>query len=552
MFAPDGSVRSIPDDQVGAALQAGGKRALQMKDPQGTLRYVPEDQVGAAQQAGGTLIGADKSLWQRLKDFANTDQTPGPNDGAVSRFIGNFAQGIGAPPRLADYVNGPAQMLQHPIDSASLLLHSVSDAQQQTFDKAKAAFAQPGLMNKANAAGYAVESMIPVIGPAMANAGEQLASGDVSGALGKTAGITTGLAAASPEARAAAADAAKAPVRAASDAYTSMKTAPQRAVMANTIANMPMKAVDGAEDIIRAAAPPGGEATFRKSAYTAAGDLAEIGRDANANITAAKGGTVSPDMRVRAVVNATNDHLQQMYQQERAPQIARNADAPVVMNFGTDASDALQNIAKNGSTAELRALAGQAISEKVLPLSQVDALARAVNQETAPLRGLTSQQLAQVEGGSRNLAAAKALDSALSDKIATELQSRGEGGIQQYEQRYAALSDVRDQLQKRMNMVELQRSNPVKKAIEAIGLVRDPMAGASQAATAKVNIGQTLQNGLQKLADSGMVAKRAVGSGAPPVKGLLGTGNTQLPSAMDPIGQPSAPPPVLRATDRIR
>ncbi len=48
LFAPDGSVRQVPAEQLTDALNAGGKRAVQMTDPSGTLRYVPEDQVNTA------------------------------------------------------------------------------------------------------------------------------------------------------------------------------------------------------------------------------------------------------------------------------------------------------------------------------------------------------------------------------------------------------------------------------------------------------------------------------------------------------------------------
>ena len=56
LFAPDGSVRQVPPEQLTDALNAGGKHAVQMTDPNGVLRYVPEDQVNAAMQSGGKSI----------------------------------------------------------------------------------------------------------------------------------------------------------------------------------------------------------------------------------------------------------------------------------------------------------------------------------------------------------------------------------------------------------------------------------------------------------------------------------------------------------------
>lgn len=62
LLGPDGQVRSVPQDQVSAAIQAGGKQVTPMLDPQGTRRWVPNDQVEAAQAAGGTPIRQDGSF----------------------------------------------------------------------------------------------------------------------------------------------------------------------------------------------------------------------------------------------------------------------------------------------------------------------------------------------------------------------------------------------------------------------------------------------------------------------------------------------------------
>ena len=66
-FAPDGSVRQVPAEQLTDALNAGGKHAVQMTDPSGTLRYVPEDQVNTAMQSGGKVYQPSPSLWQVRK-----------------------------------------------------------------------------------------------------------------------------------------------------------------------------------------------------------------------------------------------------------------------------------------------------------------------------------------------------------------------------------------------------------------------------------------------------------------------------------------------------
>ena len=51
-----GTARDIPDNQVDAALQAGGTRAVMFADPGGRRRWIPEDMADHAQAAGGTRI----------------------------------------------------------------------------------------------------------------------------------------------------------------------------------------------------------------------------------------------------------------------------------------------------------------------------------------------------------------------------------------------------------------------------------------------------------------------------------------------------------------
>lgn len=59
MLGPDGQVRSIPNEQVQAALSSGGKKVSKMYDPSGMARWVTDDQRQAAIAAGGTPINAD-------------------------------------------------------------------------------------------------------------------------------------------------------------------------------------------------------------------------------------------------------------------------------------------------------------------------------------------------------------------------------------------------------------------------------------------------------------------------------------------------------------
>jgi hypothetical protein len=333
----------------------------------------------------------------------------------------------------------------------------------------------------------------------------------------------------------------------ATDALESYRTAPQRAAMPVETAGMPSKAILGSERLYQAAAPVGSDPQFRENLYAVHKDLAEIGRKIGPQLEDAKGGTVSPDMAARVTVNGINDHLSDMYKEERAPQIARNATAAVVPNFGEDAQGGLEYISKNAGTAADRALATKALTAESMPLADVDELARATNRALSPLRGMTPQELALAEGGSRRMGGLQALDSSLSESIAKELSNRGEGGIKEYERTYAGLSQVRDQIQSRMNAAELNQPGVIKGAIKPIvsTLTGTPsgIASASQAAVADVKMGEMLRNGFKNLADSGVSRVRATGPGAPPIKGLLTNGSIQIPSSMEARpNNPQMPP----------
>jgi hypothetical protein len=193
---------------------------------------------------------------------------------------------------------------------------------------------------------------------------------------------------------------------------------PQAAVVPEA-ANLPPAAVSGTERIFRAAAPVGSDPQFRSNLYASAGDLAEIGQ--KLNLREASGGVINPDLRVRATVDAINDHLGGMYQGERAPQIARNAQNPVVANFGPDATEGLQYLSRNAGEVADRRLAINALQSETVPLADIDGLARAANRELLPLGGMTPQELAVSEGNSRRFASLQALDQELSGKIGGEL-----------------------------------------------------------------------------------------------------------------------------------
>ncbi len=56
ILGTDQQVHSIPQDQLGAALQAGGMPVATVRDPQGQMRYIPSNQVETARAMGGAVV----------------------------------------------------------------------------------------------------------------------------------------------------------------------------------------------------------------------------------------------------------------------------------------------------------------------------------------------------------------------------------------------------------------------------------------------------------------------------------------------------------------
>lgn len=115
-----------------------------------------------------------------------------PPPQTVGRFLGQAAKAVLPSTTLSDYWEGPAYALRHPIESAKLLGGAVVGAQNAMVGKAlsKAQAAAGGdMLALPEAVAYGAAAALPVIGPAAAAAGEQIASGDIVGGLGTSAGL---------------------------------------------------------------------------------------------------------------------------------------------------------------------------------------------------------------------------------------------------------------------------------------------------------------------------------------------------------------------------
>lgn len=275
-------------------------------------------------------------------------------------------------------------------------------------------------------------------------------------------------------------------------------------------AKLPPRAVSGAEDFIRAAAPTGKNVGFRENVYVAAGDLAEIGH--KVELAEVKGGIINPDMRMRATADAVRAHMQEMYATERAPQIQAIADRVIDMKVGRDAVEGLNYLKRSGGTAEIRDIATKALEARKLTGAELDQLAIVANENLRGFERLTAADKMQNSMTNRRLGSIKQLDREIGAKLDSALKDAGQPGIRSYERRYAALGEIEHQLNSRVNETELNQPGRIKGVIKpvvgALTSGKSGVASASQASVADVRIGHKLQTGLKKLKESGIKAQR--------------------------------------------
>lgn len=100
-----------------------------------------------------------------------------PQGGAVGRFLSNAGEMINP----VSIVTGAYNAIRHPVDTGKAILQQSGEQ----LSKAGRAYDEGRTWE---AAGHALGA-VPVIGPIAAEAGEQIAAGDVAGGLGKAAGM---------------------------------------------------------------------------------------------------------------------------------------------------------------------------------------------------------------------------------------------------------------------------------------------------------------------------------------------------------------------------
>lgn len=488
--------------------------------------------------AAGAIPGSADSGGMTYEQLIAAGATPGgppepstpPQSGGLIRFAKKaleyspLGQAYGLASGYAkEAAKSPA--LSAGIPAYPLLKSAVIDPSRQTLERAKELYDQG---NVGEAALTGSLAMLPVVGPGLVATGEdignRLGEGDYAGA----AGIATGLASTALLPKGLKAAGKLIEKGAGAIALRETKGFPKLAETA------PM-AARGAEQLFRSAAPTETQHGFRTNIEAAAGDLTEIGK--KSDLSKKAGGIINPDMRFDAAEGAIRKHLKGMYEEERAPQITRNAVEPVKAEFGPDAQEGLKFLSQSAGETAGRNLASQVASaEDSVTLKQVDALARLVNKELVQFEGKTGSQQVITSKISKRIASLKALDRELSSKIADTLERNGESGITAYERRSAALHEIADRIGRRSNAVELARRIPGIDWLKTL-IGKPTIASASQAAVSGSNPGRLLQKAFQNLGESGLTANRPA-----PTNPVLGFG---APSAvsMGPLFEGSLRPP---------
>jgi hypothetical protein len=272
----------------------------------------------------------------------------------------------------------------------------------------------------------------------------------------------------------------------------------------------------GTQDVFRAASPSADNPAFRERLSIAAPDLAEIQRQTPLRTS---GGFVNPDYRIREFTTNANNYLDDLWNNQRMPQIDRNANAvrsldPIKQSIFSSISD-LDRENYPGAV--------QAINRKIMAMPDTENLAqlndrlREVNAQRNSYRGMTPQERAAANITSPQMDALNAEHQALQQVISSELANRGEAGVHDFDKRYGALSEVRDSLQDQMNPAEATRLLDQVKAWVSPG----GSAGIHQRIPMMASPGRTLESGLQRLARSSLQTPATPAPNPPRIAGQL-------------------------------
>lgn len=292
----------------------------------------------------------------------------------------------------------------------------------------------------------------------------------------------------------------------------------------------------GTESLFRALDPAGSNVKFRENLEAARGDLAEMQRQ---NPLKTSGGILKRDPRFSEVVEKIDEHLDKMYQEERAQPIQQVAQNPVTVKGNPqiiqDVATRLANELPIDSPAMSVARRLAQDPAQPITMAEADILGRTVNSELRKFQSMTPEQQALVSDINRKMSHYASADEALNTTIGQELHNRGLADLGSYERRYAALNQMRQQANVRRNPVEKARLfERIREVIPGFGAPRTYASGA----VLMGGPGTKLEKGLKRLALSGIEPQRGVAPPAPPIAGALPPPRV-MPTAPTPFQGPS-------------
>ena len=186
ILGADKQVHAIPQDQLGAALSAGGMPVAQMRDTSGQTRWIPSDQVQSARAAGGTVVS-------RAPDSEEIDflqKNPGHTWITRDPSFPNRQEGIYPTGPGNEWRNDPT-ISQFPID-LHLALHTYQGAKVGLMGATAPLMLEATLPQLAGAigggtvGGYAGQKIAKAFGAG--ETGQEIA-GDVGGLVGGRLGM---------------------------------------------------------------------------------------------------------------------------------------------------------------------------------------------------------------------------------------------------------------------------------------------------------------------------------------------------------------------------
>lgn len=148
---------------------------------------MPQDYAALAKRFGGELDAASAPTYDgsvlfdpNRKPASAEDFTASsvPQGSALGRFAGNAAEMLNP----LEILKGLFNTVAHPIETAGSVLSAQVDQGRKAIENARAG-------RYLEAQGHGLAALLPIVGPAAANAGEQIGSGDIAGGLGTAAGI---------------------------------------------------------------------------------------------------------------------------------------------------------------------------------------------------------------------------------------------------------------------------------------------------------------------------------------------------------------------------